>query len=535
MDSSFHIDDAALAELLKQAFSGTDRTSVPVTCVGSTYVALRRQGVLLRDYWLDNGELFSTLSSTIIPVLSQPDFKGVNTIEMCLTHDYHRVTLPEYKSKFPNTKIGIRGIKLQYESHVALYSPTQMIACNLTFQQVFESFLELVSISAQAFEENGGIIESFEAKQVLISLNHSPKVAIVYRGNQIVPLETMSYQTILDMALSMGEWLLRMCAEDGRLIDKYLPSQGKESNRYNITRQFMATLCLIRYAKFTGQPAHLALADRNLNYNLTQYEHQGKAKLGAAAIAAIAIMEHPDGDRYREIFQRLCQEIEALWQPDRSLGTSQEFPKRKQQNLYPGLTLLFRASLYKANRDRQILEQCCRSFLYDREWHWANPHPAFIPWYSEACALLFDETGYRMFRNFVFEMNDWLLPMQQWDNQQYVDARGRFYDPTQPEYGLPNAAATGSYLQSLVNAYRLAVQNDETERARAYKLAIWRGLRSIRQLQFKDDVDMFYIRERAKVEGAVRRTVYDNTIRLDNVQQSLMAILKLCHLPEFTN
>jgi hypothetical protein len=536
MDRSFHIDDDALTELLKQALNGTRRTSELVTYVGSIYVALRQQGVLLHDYWLDDGELFSAVSSTIIPALSQPDVTGVDAIEMCLTYHYHRVPLPEFKSKFPNTKIGIRGIKLQYQSHVALYSPTQMIAHNLVFQQVFENFLELVSLSAETFEENGGVIESFEAKQVLISLNPSPKVTIMYRGNQIVPLETMSHQTISDMALGMGEWLLRMCAEDGRLIDKYLPSQGKESNRYNITRQFMATLCLIRYAKFTGQPTHLAVADRNLNYNLAQYEHQGKAKLGPAAIAAIAIMEHPDGDRYREVFQRLCQEIEALWQPDESFRTSDKFPKRhKLQNLYPGLALLFRASLYKANRDRQILEECCRSFVYDREWHWANPHPAFIPWYSEACTLLFDETGYPMFRNFVFEMNDWLLLMQQWHNQYYVDARGRFYDPTQPQYGLPHAAATGSYLQSLVNAYRLAVQNGETAQARAYQLAIWRGLRSIRQLQFKDDVDMFYIWERAKVQGAVRTTIYDNTIRLDNVQQSLMAILKFCNLPEFTN
>ncbi len=535
MDSSFHIDDQVLAELLKEALSDTRTITESVICVGSTYVALRQQGVLLRDYWLDDRELFSALNGTIIPALSQPDFEGVDAIEMCLTHHYHRVSLQEFKSKFPNTKIGIRGIKLQYQSHMALYSPTQMIAHNLTFQQVLESFLEFVSQSAEAFEENGGIIESFEAKQVLISLNPSPKVTIMYQGNQSVPFEVMSHQTISDMALGMGEWLLRMSTEDGRLIDKYWPSQNKESNRYNITRQFMATLVLIRYAKFTGQPDHLALASRNLNYNLAQYEHRGKTILGAAAIAAIAIMEHPDGDRYREIFQRLSQQIEVLWLPDGTFHTSDKFPKRhKLQNLYPGLALLFRASLYKANRDRQILEECCQSFVYDREWHWDNRHPAFIPWYSQACALLFDETGYRMFRNFVFDMNDWLLSTQQWDNQQYVDAWGQFYDPTRLEYGLP-AAATGSYLQGLIDAYRLAVQNGDTARIRAYKLAISRGVSSIRQLQFKDDVDMFYIQERAKVQGAVRRTVYDNTICLDNVQQSLMAILKLCNLPVSLN
>jgi Aspartyl/Asparaginyl beta-hydroxylase len=543
MDSSLQIDDDTLAELLTEALTNTSRKA-NVICSSPTYVGLRKRGVLLRDYWLDEGELMSALRGTIIPVLFEGDFKGVDAIELCLTRQYRRVPLQDFKSKFPNTKIGIRGIKLQYQSHVALYSPTQMIAQNLTFQQVFESFLKLVSLSAEAFEKNGGVIESFEARQILVSLDPLPKAVMMHRGNQIVPLEGISQQTISDMALGMGEWLLRMCAEDGRQTYKYLPSQGKESNRNNITCQFMATLCLIRYAKFTGQPDHLALADRNLNYNLAQYyriesgvgrlEHQGKAKLGATAFAALSILEHPHSDRYREIFQRLCQEIEALWQPDGSFYTFDELSEsHKEQNFDPGAALLFWASFYKANRDPQILERCYKSFFYYRQWHRANRHPAFIPWHSQACALLFAEMNHPILRDFVFEMNDWLLPMQQWDNLRSIDARGRFYDPTHREYGLPNAAATGSYLQGLVDAYRLAVQNSDTARASAYELAIWRGLRNIRQLQFKDDVDMFYIAERAKVQGAVRTTVYDNTIRLDNVQQSLMAILKLCHLPEF--
>lgn len=528
---TFQTDDSTLAEL-KQVLSDNYTKAESIICSGPTYVGLRQNGVLLRDYWLDEEELISVLRSTIIR--AQGDFKGVDAIELCLTRHYRRVSLQEFKSKFSNTKIGIRGIKLQYQSHVALYTPTHMIAHNLSFKQVFEDFLKLLSLSAETFKKNAGIIESFEAKQVLVSLKPLSKAVSMHRGNQIVPLEGMSRQTISDMALGMGEWLLRMCAEDGHLTYKYLPSQDKELNLDNTTRQFMATLCLIRYAKFTGQSAHLVLADHNLNYNLAQYNHQGKVRLGVTTSAALAILEHPHNEQYQEMFQRLCQEIETLWQPDGAFHTSHKSPKRhNQQNLDSGLALLFWASLYKANQDRQILERCRQSFLYYREWHRTNRHPAFIPWYSQACVLLFDETGDRIFRDFVFEMNDWLLPMQQWDNLRSIDARGRFYDPTHREYGLPHAAATGSYLQSLVDAYRLAVQNSDTARASAYELAIWRGLRSIRQLQFKDDVDMFYIRERAKVQGAVRTTVYDNTIRLDNVQQSLMAILKICQLPEF--
>jgi len=41
---------------------------------------------------------------------------------------------------------------------------------------------------------------------------------------------------------------------------------------------------------------------------------------------------------------------------------------------------------------------------------------------------------------------------------------------------------------------------------------------------------MFYVGERGRVSGAVRTNPHDNTIRVDNVQHGLMALLKLLAL-----
>jgi hypothetical protein len=544
MNTSFQIDDDNLAKLLRKTFNDNSQTIEPITCLGPTYVGLRCNGALLHSYWLYSKELLSTLRSTIIPTIAQGDLKHVDSIELCLTRHYRRVSLKEFATKFPNIKRGIRGIKLQYQSHVVLYSPTQMIADNLTFDQVFARFLEHVALSAEAFEHNRGVIEAFEARQVLISLKPAIRVTMMHRGNQVVSLNDMSRQTIADMTKSMGEWLLQMCAQDGHLLYKYWPSQGKTSNATQVSRQFMATVSLIRYARFTGQPDHLAIADRNLDYNLKRsyrldsgvglIEDRGKARLGAAAIAALAILEHPHRDRYRNIFQQLCLGIEAFWQPNGSFHTYYKPPRwNEHQNIDPGQALLFWACLYRDNRDEQLLEHCYRSFFHYREWHRTNRHPAFIPWHTQAYAVLFDVTGDPVFRDFIFEMNNWLLPMQQWDSLHTIDARGRFYDPTRRDYGLPYVGATAGYLQGLTDAYRLAMEYGNGIQASTYELAIWRGLCNIRQLQFKSDIDMFYISERSRIQGAVRTTVYDNTIRLDSVQQSLIAMLKLYHLPEF--
>ena len=46
-----------------------------------------------------------------------------------------------------------------------------------------------------------------------------------------------------------GCW--RQVQADGRMVYKYFPSRGEESTGNNLIRQFMATLCLIRFAAQT--------------------------------------------------------------------------------------------------------------------------------------------------------------------------------------------------------------------------------------------------------------------------------------------
>ena len=56
-----------------------------------------------------------------------------------------------------------------------------------------------------------------------------------------------------------------------------------------------------------------------------------------------------------------------------------------------------------------------------------------------------------------------------------------------------------------------------------------RGIRSVAQLQYQDEVDMFYVskKKRNYVKGGIRTTVYDNQIRCDNVQHNLLALYKI--------
>ena len=126
-------------------------------------------------------------------------------------------------------------------------------------------------------------------------------------------------------------------------------------------------------------------------------------------------------------------------------------------------------------------------------------------------------------------MNDWLLPMQQWDGLT-EDLRGRFYDPRRPDFGPPHAASTGAYLEGLADALSLARTLGDETRAAAYRTAIDRGLRSLRQLQFRDHRDAFYVSRRDRVLGALRTEAYDNAVRIDSAAHALAAAVKVLRL-----
>ena len=112
------------------------------------------------------------------------------------------------------------------------------------------------------------------------------------------------------------------------------------------------------------------------------------------------------------------------------------------------------------------------------------------------------------------------------------DLRGRFYDPIHPEFGPPHAASTGAYLEGLADAAALASALGHRARASHYERAINRGFRSLRQLQFRDHRDAYYVCRKYRVIGGLRTETYDNSIRLDSCAHALAAAIKILHPTE---
>ena len=77
---------------------------------------------------------------------------------------------------------------------------------------------------------------------------------------------------------------------------------------------------------------------------------------------------------------------------------------------------------YEKKRDADLLARFMQSFRYYSQWHRENRNPAFVPWHTQAYYLMWRKTQDPDLSGFIFEMNDWLLGLQQW-GQRYLRRR----------------------------------------------------------------------------------------------------------------
>lgn len=512
------------------------------------YIAARSGGTRPAETWVTEGSTHEALFTAIHLIqkeLNQEELDSVDYLEIALGYDFEEYYTDQpdsLSSLLSNIHRGVWGLEILLGKHVVeRYSPTFIVASNRSHARVIELFMEQYNLSEEEFKEDARVFV-FQAEQLLVKLGENHSATLMERGNTFVDPKNISRDSVSKLADLAGMWMQNNVHEDGRMTYKYWPASATESTANNMIRQWMATVGLIRFGKAENDPGVIDLAKNNIHYNLENfyYEENGyglidfreQVKLGALALAGLALLEHPEREQWVEYEQALQKTIKSLWNEDGSL-TSFYKPEgdMRFQNFYPGEALLYWAFLYQDNPDPELLERFMKSFEYYREWHLQpeNRNPAFIPWHTQAYYIIWKETGDESLKDFIFEMNDWLLDVQQWpEDPLYRDTLGRFYDPSRP-FGPPHSSSTGVYLEGLIDAFKLARQVGDNERMNNYRKAINRGLRSVMQLQFVDEVDMYYVSPTMLpyVHGGIRTTVYNNEIRCDNVQHNLMAVLKI--------
>ncbi len=501
------------------------------------FVALYGEGRWLTRAWVRAASVEAAVEAAFTRTRQRSVGLPPSHAIVVVPYDYVPVQAATRTLLLSDAHRGVKGVGVWSGAQPLMVSPSETIARNESLTDGLDSLAQRVGIDVERLLAEGRVF-SFFARQFHLRLADL-EATETFRGNLLVDQGSVTAERIEQFERELSSWMLRNLDPDGRAGYLYLPSRNTQGPGNNMIRQFMASVCLGRVAQRAGSslPSARAQADANLRYNLNSYYRQegelgliqnGEwAYLGSAAMALIAILESPRRAEFATQERGLRATLQSLWQPDGSFRTWLKPSTRDDnQDFFPGETLLAWSLSYAQEPDADLLEKILRSYRYYRTWHLSHRQPAFIPWHTQAYYQLLKVADYPELRAWIFEMNDWLLGMQARSMLHYEDTLGRFYDPEQP-FGPPHASSTGVYLEGLADAFSLALEAKDAARIESYRRSILLGLRSSLQLQFRGELDMFYIADANRARGALRTTVYNNKIRIDNVQHTLMAVQKI--------
>jgi len=474
----------------------------------------------------------ANIRGSILNLASQTD---AATLVIDAIKDIQPIPSAKFGRIFCNANRGLLGLRLQagelIEDHYALDN----IIANRPFKHILRDFVLRNNLGRRSVED---LLQFHSIRSDTFVFDVKAGVSVqLYRGARPQRNAALSVSQIKQIAARMAAWFERNILPSGELPYKVCPSSNRHfTHQNNMIRQFMATVVLFRYAQLVGRSNLKDIARRNLSFNIAQFykEFNGvgviafnnSSKLGACAMAALAIYEQEgyNGQHACEL-DMLLRGIDSLWQNDGSFR-SFHYPQDRNdnQNFYPGEALCLWSRLLADNTCPDLLKRFFCSFAYYRSFHRRAPNPAFIPWHTQAYTRVYELTQNESLASFIFEMNDWLLSMQQ-TSTPYPDFVGRFYDPKRREFGPPHASSTAVYLEGLIDAYWLADKLGLQDRASRYSHAITLALLNLEVLQFDRTLSSVFETPIEKYLGAVRTNPYDCLVRIDNVQHALAALV----------
>lgn len=438
-----------------------------------------------------------------------------------------------------NRMRGVSALEIRLYGKDLFLGPTEMIAENQSYRYLIDGFLHRQGLT-RAELETFGTFTSYPVTWVRLEPSGGGfRVLPIFRGRResaTAPPGRAELRGFLERAAG---WIRANMSADGTLPYGYWPSSARYRRDDNAIRQWLATVALadLRGPRI-GAPVEAArLLLRNIAGNLGKFyrqrggpaviRHDRKVKLGAMALAGLALLRSGPDERDRGALETLRTTVESLRNPDGSFATFLEPAARNDnQNFYPGEALLFLAEYDRRFPDKARARRIDASLDHYWSWHMrpANRNPSFVPWQLMTYALRLPRAGRPDWRGRVFAMADWLLELQETDDAPAPDMRGRFHAPGDA-YGPPHASSTAVYLEALCHAARLADADGDQARTTAYAHAAVAGFGQLMRLQFIDADRPPYIARAdwPKLRGGIASTVYDNRIRIDNVAHAISA------------
>ena len=479
--------------------------------------------------------LFLDLKDASIRTLK--DSRFVNIENKKIDKDtYVVVSLLFNKKKMAQNKLAYLNKKVELGMHSILLTRSGKGACFISGAPIIKNY-NLEKTLKQLCKKGGFKENCFLDKHtqinrldtVVFKAERNKEITDLYRFNILVDQKEIKQKSILESLTLAKDWALNNINSKTNLLEyTYYPSRDAYASNNQHTRQLATLWALTELREFLKTKELDSLIQSTFNHYLAnERTKDGYAYLAidenpSIAFNAFMIMSLLNSNIAQKaaLLDKLAQGILSRQLPDGSYRTNFNSDKITGIDYYPGEAMLSLMKIYKATKNTAYLDSVKKAFPYYRKYWRNKKNSAFIPWHTQAYYLLYQETADPELAEFIFEMNDWLIDHYQIYRSAYLDKIGGF-----PKK-IPGGTVTAVYLEGINDAYALAVEKQDRRHKEKYGRSIAWGTRFILQSQFNEK-NSFYLENPKRAIGGIRITLMDNIQRVDSVQHSVMALLKV--------
>lgn len=438
-------------------------------------------------------------------------------------------------------ELGVHSFQISYEGKQAFYKNSVPITSRLSLARALRRLCRKAGLDRDAYKDPKAEIIRYETLQIAQSytVNGVNNVETKFRVQRVFQQSDVTRYNLEAAVRAAGDFMRLHVKRDGRLTYEYDPTDNTRSfanSNVGALRRMASTWILAEVGQYCKEASYINAAKRSLQYLLRRFyiydedkdigylKIKNSAGVGMAGFALLANLAIDDETFFPDVTEELKRFL--LFQQDKEKGYMYPMylPDKMdgfegKQLYYPGEAMTGLMKYYDKYNDPECLslvENCYAH--YSKVFDETDRKINMAAWMSKPYSALFAATENEKYAEFVFRINDFVTEKQFRPGIPDVDKIGCFSKAA-------NSCATGVFLESIAEGYRVAEMLNDKERMQNYSQSLLLGLRFVLQGQYqKGDCDRF---ERPDLlMGGVKTSLFDPSIRIDNVQHVSCALLK---------
>lgn len=422
--------------------------------------------------------------------------------------------------------MGLNAIKVEQGGKSAYFKASVPIEKNYGFSTMISKLCVKAKLADSCYQEKNTKVYKYDSANFYA--NRAGKIADLYRNNILININNIDENRIIQ-SINLGyHWLNNDVNPKTKMLEYlYLPSSDKYDDSTNHIRILAVNWATAEMMKFLNDDSMKETVHATLDDYLKKYKQQnkngsylnikGSAKIAFNAFLAMALINTRDYPKRDELINDLGRAILAQQQSDGRFLTDFEAGGEDGIDYYAGESLLALMKLYYETGDEKYFSAAKKAFPYYRDYWRKNKNTAFIPWQTQTYYLMYQKEKNKEWANFTFEINDWLVDNYQQMENNYPDFLGGFKKiPTN---------STFAYAEGVNDAYALAKIANDKKHEEKFLNSARLATRFVIQAQFTQE-NIFYFENKEKVLGGFRTSLLDNSIRCDNAQHAVLALIK---------